>query len=100
MVDASCMRPEPENRRAGVIGDFIIPWSAVESYSWKPDHLELTVRPGRPHNRISEKWLVSGVVPPEQRQTAHEFLSARMPGEGEPSSDSVKDQTAPDESPS
>ena len=73
---------------------------AVESFSWRPDHLELTVRPGRPHNRISEKWLVSGVVPPKQWQTAHEFLSARIPGEGEPTSDSVKDQTAPDESPS
>ena len=80
MVDASCMRPEPENRRAGFIGYSIIPWSAVESYSWKPDHLELTVRPGRPHNRISEKWLVSGVVPPEQRLAAEVFLSARMPG--------------------
>ena len=90
----------PVAKKAWVIGQSVIPWSAVESYSWRPDHLELTVRPGRPHNRISEKWLVSGVVPPKQWQTAHEFLSARIPGEGEPTSDSVKDQTAPDESPS
>ena len=79
-VAFSQMRPEPEQRPVFRFGGMLIPWSAVESYSWKPDHLELTVRPGRPHNRISEKWLVSGVVPPEQRQTAHEFLSARIPG--------------------
>ena len=75
----------PVARKAWVIGQSVIPWSAVESFSWKPDHLELTVRPGRPHNRISEKWLVSGVVPPEQREAVHAFLSARLPGDSTPS---------------
>jgi hypothetical protein len=96
----SQMLPSSNSKNVFGFGEGYFPWSAVESFSWKPDHLELHVRPGRPHNRISEKWLVSGVVPPEQRQTAHEFLSARMPGEGEPTGDSVNDQTAPDESPS
>lgn len=84
-VAFSQMRPEPEQRPRFRTGGMLIPWSAVESYSWKPDHLELTVRPGPPHNRISERWRVFGVVPPEQRETAHAFLSARMPGDGQPS---------------
>jgi hypothetical protein len=35
-----------------------------------------------------------------EARSANEFLSARMSGVGEPTSDSMKDHTAPDESPS
>jgi hypothetical protein len=73
-----------------------IPWSDFASYAWKADHLEL-----KQAGQTNGGGVAMGfVVPPEQRQTAHEFLSARMPGEGEPTGDSVNDQTAPDESPS
>ena len=73
-----------------------IPWSDFASYAWKADHLEL-----KQAGRTNGGGVAMGfVVPPEQRAAAEAFLSARMPGEGKPTSDSVKDQTAPDESPS
>ena len=75
----------PVAKKACVIGQSVIPWSVVESYSWKPDHLGLRVRPGRPHSRIAEQWRVCGVVPKDQQRVAHEFLVARMPGDGQPS---------------
>jgi len=76
----SQMLPSSNSKKGFGFGEGCFPWSAVESYSWKPDHLELTVRPGRPYSRISERWLVSGILPHEQRAAAEAFLSARLPG--------------------
>ena len=79
------MLPSSNSKKVLGLGKGCFPWSAVESFSWKPDHLELTVRPGHSLNKIAEQWRVCGVVPKDQQRVAHEFLVARMPGDGQPS---------------
>jgi hypothetical protein len=82
-VAMSQMHPSSNSKKGFRFGEGCFPWSAVESYSWKPDHLELTVRPGHSLNKIAEQWRICGVVPKDQQRVAHEFLVARMPGDGQ-----------------
>ena len=83
-VRASQMRPLPEINGAIFLGEMAIPWSQVESYSWEPDHLEITIRATSRLKKTAYRWRVCGVVPKDQQQAAHTFLAARFPGKGEP----------------
>lgn len=58
----------------------VAPWSDFASYAWKADHLELKKAGRTRRTAVTMRF----AVPPEQQQTAHAFLSARMPGDGQP----------------
>lgn len=59
----------------------VFPWSEFASYAWKADHLEFKKAWWTRRTGLTMRF----VVPPEQQEAAHAFLSARMPGEGSPS---------------